>query len=96
MATNILHQVPGFVPSRGSLLSSKSELDLSFPFSSAMNLKGQPLKTCEPLIATVISGRWCIASSSITRESQLLQVAHLLHHEESISFVTQMLVPLFQ
>jgi hypothetical protein len=57
MATNILHQVPGFVPSRGAL---------SFPFSSAMNLNGRPLKTCTPLTAT---------SSSTTRESQLLQAA---------------------
>jgi DNA replicative helicase MCM subunit Mcm2 (Cdc46/Mcm family) len=62
------------VPSRGVLFSSKSELALSFPFSSAMNLKRRPLKTCAPLNATVVSGRWCTASSSTTRESQLLQV----------------------
>lgn len=75
MAANILHQVPGFVPSRGALLSSKSELALSFSFSSAMNLKGRPLKTCAPLTATVISGRWCTASSSTIRENNFIVYA---------------------
>lgn len=63
------------MPSRGALLSSKSELALSFSFSSSMNLKGRPLKTRVPLTATAVSGHWCTSSSSTTRESNFIVYA---------------------
>lgn len=75
MAANILHQVPGFMPGRGALLSSKSELALSFSFSSSLNLKGRPLKTCAPLTAAAVSCNWCMSSSSTTRESNFIVYA---------------------